>query len=71
MAGGADASLAGVGQAGFAQENVQYAAYGQAAGQAGLDQSNAYAYQQQAAYSSASTMEGQQYSGNFHPKKKH
>lgn len=43
-------------QAQFSQENIQYL------GQQGIqDQQNAFAYQQQAAYSQASTAEGQQY----------
>ena len=57
-----DASLATGGQGGFIQENVQYAAYGQAAGQLPVDQQAAYAYQQQA-YASASTVEGQSFGG--------
>lgn len=56
--------MAPTGQAGFAQENLQYAAYGNAAvGGAGLvsgEQQGGFMYQQ-TAYSSGSTVEGQQY----------
>lgn len=54
-----DASLATGAQGGFVQENVQYAAYGQAAGQLPIDQQAAYSYQQ--SYASGSTVEGQSF----------
>jgi hypothetical protein len=64
LASASDGSLAPNGQAGYAQENVQYAAYDNgAANGAGLgpgEQQGGFIYQQ-AAYSSGSTVEGQQY----------
>ena len=62
LASASDGSLAGAGQAGFGQENVQYAAYGNVAGQVPGEQQGAFAYQQ-TAYSNVSTAEGQQYGG--------
>lgn len=49
LASGSNGSLAAAGQAGFGQENIQYAAYAQA-GQAGFDQSAAYAQAGQASF---------------------
>jgi hypothetical protein len=63
-----DGSLSGGGQGGFVPENVQYAAYGNAAansaGQVPGEQQGGYMYQQ-AAYSTDSTVEGQQYACEF------
>jgi hypothetical protein len=57
--------LAGAGQAGFAQENAQYASFGQDVNQiSGEQQHAAYAYQQ-TAYSNGSTVEGQQYARKY------
>jgi glucose/arabinose dehydrogenase len=65
LASASDGSLAGAGgQAGFGQENVQYAAYSGQAGQIAGDQQGGFVYQQ-AAYSNVSTVEGQQYAGQF------
>lgn len=55
-------SLSGVG--GYSQEGAQYASYGQEAGGASGEQQGGYAYQQ-TAYSSGSTVEGQQYGGRL------
>jgi hypothetical protein len=55
--------LAGAGQGGYTQDNVQYASYANAAGQVPGEQQNAYAYQQ-TGYSQGSTIEGQQYAGS-------
>lgn len=55
-----DGSLATGAQGGFVQENVQYAAYGQAGGEIPVDQQAAYSYQQQS-YASGSTVEGQSF----------
>lgn len=64
LAGAADPSLVAGDQGGFAQENVQYAAYGAAGvgGQVQYDQQAGFAYQQ-AAYSNVSTAEEPQYGG--------
>jgi len=64
LASASNGSLPGTGQAGYIQENVQYAAYGNvaanSAGQVPGEQQGGYIYQQ-ATYSSGSTVEGQQY----------
>jgi hypothetical protein len=60
LGGATDGSLPVGGQAGYAQENVQYGSFGNGAGQVTGEQQNAYAYQQ-TAYSQGSTVEGQQY----------
>ncbi|CAF3452199.1 unnamed protein product [Rotaria sp. Silwood1] len=60
LATAADATVPLGGQAGFVQDNLQYGAFGNVAGQVPGDQQNAYAYQQ-AVYSHGSTVEGQQY----------
>lgn len=56
----------GGGQPNFMQENVQYASFGNnaanAAGQVSGEQQGGYIYQQ-SAYSTGSTVEGQQYAG--------
>ena len=66
LASASSGSLSGAGQAGFMQENVQYAAYGSVpgnpVGQVAPEQQGAFMYQQ-TAYSSGSTAEGQQYAG--------
>ncbi len=66
LASASNASLSGTGQGGFNQENVQYAAYGNVgatgAGHVSSEQQGGFMYQQ-AAYSSGSTAEGQQYAG--------
>ena len=58
LATAADASLPMGGQVGFAQDNLQYASFGNVAGQVPGDQQNAYAYQQ-GVYSQGSSVEGQ------------
>jgi len=64
LASASNGSLTGTGQAGFLPENVQYAAYGNVVGntvgQVPGEQQGGYVYQQ-GAYSSGSTVEGQQY----------
>ncbi|CAF0874603.1 unnamed protein product [Rotaria sordida] len=60
LATAADGSIPLGGQAGFVQDNIQYASYGNVAGQLSGDQQNAFAYPQ-AVYSHGSTVEGQQY----------
>ena len=62
LASASNGSLSGAGQGGFGQENVQYAAYGNAGGQVSGEQQGGFAYQQ-TAYSTGSTVEGQQYGG--------
>jgi hypothetical protein len=64
LASASNGSLAGAGQAGFAQDGAQYAAYGNAGGQVSGEQQGGFVYQQ-AAYSNVSTAEGQQYAGKF------
>lgn len=67
LASASNGSLSAGGQGAFAQENVQYAAYGNGAastsGQAGGEQQGAYMYQQ-TAYSAGSTVESQQFGGD-------
>jgi hypothetical protein len=64
LASASNGSLSGTGQAGFLQENVQYGAPN-SAGQVPGDQQGGYIYQQ-TAYSTGSTVEGQQYGGKLH-----
>lgn len=68
LASASNGSLSGAGQSGFMQDNVQYAAYGSGAatgaGQGPDEQQGGYMYQQ-AAYSTGSTVEGQQYGGEY------
>jgi hypothetical protein len=60
LASASDGSLPVDGHPGFVQENVQYAQFGNVAGQVSGEHQTAYAYQQ-TAYSQGSTDEGQQY----------
>lgn len=59
-----DGALPTDAQAGFAQENIQYAQYGNTVGQMPGEQANAYAYQQQI-YPPGSAVEGQQYTSTY------
>ncbi|CAF4234939.1 unnamed protein product [Rotaria magnacalcarata] len=60
LAGATDGAIPVGGQAGFVQDNAQYASFASGAGSVSGDQQNAYAYQQ-TVYSQGSTVEGQQY----------
>lgn len=65
LASASDGSLPVAGHQSFAQENVQYAQYGNAGAQIPADQQHAYAYQQQASYAHENVPEGQQYAGKL------
>ncbi|CAF2470635.1 unnamed protein product [Rotaria sp. Silwood2] len=63
LAAAPEAALPLGGQPGFVQDNLQYASFGNVAGQGSGDQQNSYAYQQ-TVYSQGSTVEGQQYAAD-------